>query len=447
MRRDACVHGSDEERALSMATRPKIVVVGAGFGGVAAAKRLAGCDVDVTLIDRRNYHLFQPLLYQVATADLSPADIAWPIRGLFADDRNIAVVLADVTGIDRSSREVLTDGGRYPYDFLILATGSSNAYFGHPEWEPHAPGLKRIIDATEIRKRLLLAFERAEIARDPAEQRRLLNFVVVGGGPTGVEMAGAIAELARVALARDFRRIDPRSARVVLVEASERLLAGFSPELADYARRCLEKIGVEVVLGQAVGAIDEAGIRVGETRLPTATVIWAAGVKVDGPGRWLGVETDRAGRLAVERDLSVPGHPHIFVVGDAAKVIWEGERLVPGLAPAAKQEGRYVADVIRARLARREAPAAFRYRHAGNLATIGRNTAIVDLNGWTLKGALAWWFWGLAHIYFLINTRAATLVLLQWFWAYLTRKKGARLITGLRPLVVAPSAESKTDPP
>ncbi len=426
-----------------MATKAKIIIVGAGFGGVAAAKRLAGHDADVTLIDRRNYHLFQPLLYQVATADLSPADIAWPIRGLFSRHRHIAVVLSEVTAIDPKAREVVAGDRRYPYDYLILATGSSNFYFDHPEWEPDAPGLKRIIDATEIRKRILLAFEQAEIATDAAEQRRLLNFVIVGGGPTGVEMAGAIAELAKVTLARDFRHIDPKSARIVLVEAGQRLLAGFATDLSDYARRCLEQLGVEMMLGQPVQAVDAAGVRIGEIFLPTATVIWAAGVKVEGPGQWLGVETDRGGRVAVAADLSVPQYPQVFVIGDAAKVLWEGERLVPGLAPAAKQQGRYVADAIRARIEHRAPPPPFRYRHVGSLATIGRNAAVVDFGRFKLKGWPAWWFWGLVHIYFLINARAASLVLVQWFWAYLTRKKGARLITGLRPLFGASEAKTK----
>ena len=421
-----------------MTKKTKVVIVGAGFGGIAVAKRLAGSDIEVTLIDRRNYHLFQPMLYQVATADLSPADIAWPIRGLFSGERNIAVVLSEVTATDKAAREVVAGGRRYPYDFLILATGSGNSYFNHPEWEPYAPGLKRIIDATEIRKRILLAFEQAEIASDATEQRRLLNFVMVGGGPTGVEMAGAMAELARVALARDFRHIDPKAARVVLVEAGERLLAGFAPDLSEYARRCLEKLGVEVQLGQPVQAVNEQGVQVGATFIPTATVIWAAGVKADGPGQWLGAETDRGGRVAVGPDLAVPGHPEIFVIGDAAKVIWEGERLVPGLAPAAKQGGRYVAEVIRARLENR-APPPFRYRHVGSLAMIGRNAAVADFGKLKLRGRLAWWFWGLVHIYLLINARAATLVLLEWAWAYLTRKKGARLITGLRPLFVEPA--------
>jgi NADH dehydrogenase len=414
--------------------RPRIVVVGAGFGGLTAAKKLARVDADITLIDRRNYHLFQPLLYQVATADLSPAEIAWPIRGIFSRDRNVTVVLGEVTGIDKAAREVITDAKRYPYDVLILATGSSNFYFGHDEWEPHAPGLKRIIDATELRKRILVAFERAEIADDPAEQRRQLNFIIVGGGPTGVEMAGAIAELARVALAKDFRRIDPKAARILLVEAGDRLLPALAPELSTYAHRALERLGVEVVLRHPVQDINTRGAKVGDDFIAAATIIWAAGVIVTGIGDWLGVETDRGGRVAIAPDLSVPGHPEIFVIGDAARVPWTGEQLVPGLAPAAKQEGAYVADVIRARIAKRPAPAPFRYRHVGNLATIGRNAAVVDLGWLRLKGWLGWWFWGLIHIYFLISVRAATLVMLQWFWTYLTRKKGARLVTGLRPL-------------
>jgi NADH:ubiquinone reductase (H+-translocating) len=414
--------------------RLRVLVVGAGFGGLAAAKRLARTDADVTVVDRRNYHLFQPLLYQVATADLSPAEIAWPIRGIFTNERNVSVVLGEVTAIDTAVRQVVTDAKRYPYDVLVLATGSSNAYFGHDEWEPHAPGLKRIIDATEIRKRILVAFERAEIIDDPAEQRRQLNFIIVGGGPTGVEMAGAIAELARVALAKDFRRIDPKAARILLVEAGDRLLPALDPDLSAYAHRALERLGVEVMLRQPVRDIDARGAQVGEAFIPAATVIWAAGVTVAGVGEWLGIETDRGGRVAVNPDLSVPGHPDIFVIGDAARVQWTDDQLVPGLAPAAKQQGAYVAGVIRARIEHRAAPPPFRYRHVGNLATIGRNAAVVDLGWLRLKGWIGWWFWGLVHIYFLISVRSAALVLLQWFWTYLTRKKGARLVTGLRPL-------------
>ncbi len=431
------------KRLITMNNKAKIIIVGAGFGGIAAAKRLAGYDAEVTIIDRRNYHLFQPLLYQVATADLSPADIAWPIRGLFTHDRNVAVALAEVIAIDVNAKEVVTGRRRYPYDYLVIATGSSNFYFNHPEWEPNAPGLKRIIDATEIRKRILLGFEQAETATDADEQRRFLNFVIVGGGPTGVEMAGAIAELAKVTLARDFRHMDPKSAHIALVEAGPQLLAGFPKELSDYARQSLEHLGVEVMLGQPVQTVDATGVRIGETFLPTATVIWAAGVKVEGPGQWLSVETDRGGRVAVAADLSVPQYPQVFVIGDAAKVIWEGEKLVPGLAPAAKQQGRYVADVIRARIENRSPLPPFRYRHVGSLATIGRNAAVVDFGRFKLKGWLAWWFWGLVHIYFLINARAASLVMVQWFWAYLTRKKGARLITGLRPLFKSSEVQKK----
>ena len=418
-------------------SRTRVVIIGGGFGGVAAAKHLAGCDAEVTLIDRRNYHLFQPLLYQVATADLSPAEVAWPIRSLFTRNPNVTTVLSEVTGIDRQARVVMAGGRRYSYDALVIATGADNFYFGHDDWKPFSPGLKGISDATEVRKRVLLAFELAEVADSSADQRRLLNFVVVGGGPTGVELAGAIAELARVTLVRDFRRINPRDARIVLVEAGERVLPGFAPELSDYARDCLQRLGVEIVLGSPVTAVNFDGIRQSGTFIPSATVVWAAGVKVNGPGTWLGIDTDRGGRIPVGPDLSVPGNRELFVIGDASRVAWSEDRIVPGLAPAAKQQGRYVAGVIRAKVEGREAPAPFRYRHAGSLATIGRNSAVADLGWLRLRGRAAWWFWGLIHIYFLINTRAATIVLLQWFWAYLTRKKGARLITGLRPPVVA----------
>lgn len=408
--------------------KPKIVIVGAGFAGLAAAKALAGSPAEVTIIDRHNYHLFQPLLYQVATADLSPADIAWPIRSILSRARNVSVVLGDVTGIDRSAREVKVGTQSYAYDSLILATGAQSFYFGKADWEPHAPGLKSITDATELRKRILLAFERAEAAEDEADRRRLLNFVVVGGGPTGVEMAGAIAELARVALASDFRRIDPRDARIVLVEGSDRLLGALPADLSNYAQAALTDLGVEVRTGQLVERIDEGGVVLGGEVIPTATVVWGAGVTVPHVGAWLGVETDRGGRVAVAEDLSLPGHPEIFVIGDAARVDWSDGRTVPGIAPAAKQQGRYVGAVIKARLRGGSVPA-FHYRHVGNLATIGRHRAVVDLGAVKLKGWLAWWFWGLIHIYFLIEVRSAALVLLQWFWTYLTRHKGARLIT------------------
>ena len=411
-----------------------MVIVGAGFGGLSAAKTLIGAPVDVTVIDKRNYHLFQPLLYQVATADLSPADVAWPIRGIFSRHRNISVILGTVGGIDLKKREVVTDQVRVPYDFLIVANGSHHSYFGNEQWEPHAPGLKRIIDATELRKRVLYAFECAEITHDASEQRRLMNFVIVGGGPTGVEMAGAIAELSRWALAKDFRRINSKDARIILVEAGDRLLRAFPPHLSDYAKKALEKLGVEVMLNARVEDIDECGVRLSDQEIKAATVIWGAGVVVRDAARWLSVETDRSGRIAVNPDLSLPGHPEIFVVGDAAKVLWKDGMDVPGIAPAAKQGGKYVAKLI-ARLAQgKERRAPFRYRHYGNLATIGRHSAVVDFGRIKLTGWLAWWLWGVAHIYFLIGVRQPLIVATQWFWSYLTFSKGARLITGLAPL-------------
>jgi NADH:ubiquinone reductase (H+-translocating) len=414
--------------------RPRVVIVGAGFGGLAAARRLADQPIDVTVIDQRNYHLFQPLLYQVATAALSPADVAWPIRSIFAKHSNIRVVLGKVKGIDLQKRKVKSDGLSLNYDHLVLATGSYHSYFGHDEWAMHAPGLKRIIDATEIRKRVLLAFELAEVGMSEEERRRQLTFVIVGGGPTGVEMAGAIAELARFTLARDFRNIDPGSARVILVEAADRLLRAFPPELSAYAKRELEHLGVEVLLNQRVEVRENDGAFIGDMLVPSATMIWAAGVAVPHLKNWLPVEADRTGRIPVGPDFSLPGYPEVFVIGDAAAVPWRDNLMVPGLAPAAKQGGRYVADVIRAAALGKEKPAPFRYRHQGNLATIGRHAAIADFGHVRLTGRLAWWLWGLAHIYFLIGVRAPVLVAAQWFWAYLTFGRGARLITGLAPL-------------
>lgn len=416
------------------ARRAHVVIVGAGFGGLAAAKRLAGQPVDVTIIDQRNYHLFQPLLYQVATAALSPADVAWPIRSIFAKSPNIRVVLGKVEGIDLEKREVKSARISLKYDHLILATGSYHSYFGHDEWAVHAPGLKRIIDATEIRKRILLAFELAEVGMSEEERRRQLTFVIVGGGPTGVEMAGAIAELARLTLARDFRNIDPGSARVILVEAADRLLRAFPHKLSAYAKRKLEQLGVEVQLDQRVEVRGDDGAFIGDTLIPSATVIWAAGVAVPNLKNWLPVEADRTGRIVVGPDLSLRGYPEVFVIGDAAAIAWKENLTVPGLAPAAKQGGRYVADVIRAAALGRDKPAPFNYRHRGNLATIGRHAAIADFGRVRLTGGFAWWLWGLAHIYFLIGVRAPMLVAAQWFWAYLTFGRGARLITGLAPL-------------
>ena len=422
------------EQIAAKSRSPRVVIVGAGFGGLAAAKRLAKKPVDVTIIDQRNYHLFQPLLYQVATAALSPADVAWPIRGIFARNPNIRVVLGKVKGVDLEQKVVRSDRIDLPYDYLILATGAYHSYFGHDEWAMNAPGLKRIIDATEIRKRILLAFELAEVGMSEAERRRQLTFVVIGGGPTGVEMVGAIAELARYTLARDFRNIDPSSARIILVEAADRLLRAFPEDLSAYAKRALERLGVEVLLNQTVEVRGEEGAFIGDMLIPCATMIWAAGVKVPHLKDWLPVEIDRTGRVPVEPDLSVKGHPEVFVIGDAAAVSWKDGLTVPGIAPAAKQEGRYAADIIAAAACGRQKPGPFRYRHQGNLATIGRQAAIVDFGRVKLTGRIAWWLWGFAHIYFLIGVRAPMIVAIQWFWAYLTFGRGARLITGLQPL-------------
>jgi len=353
---------------------PRVVVIGAGFGGLSAAQRLANAPFRVTIVDRHNYHLFAPLLYQVATAGLSPGDIASPIRGILRRQRNATVVLAKVSGIDTGHKEVLAECRRIPYDYLIVATGAEHAYFGH-DWAPYAPGLKTIDDATYLRRRILLAFERAEIEADPEERRRLLNFVVVGGGPTGVETAGAIAELARRALAADFRSIDPRCARIILLEAGSRLLAPFDPALSEAARRSLVELGVEVRLGAAVTDCDCSGLSIGDERLPTRTIVWAAGVKASPAAAWLGAACDRAGRVKVAPDLSVPGYADIFVIGDAAAAAGPDGKPLPGIAPVAKQQGRYVANVLTSRAACRIAPP-FRYRDFGSMATIGRKRAV-----------------------------------------------------------------------
>ncbi|HEX4871264.1 MAG TPA: NAD(P)/FAD-dependent oxidoreductase [Nevskiaceae bacterium] len=413
-------------------TRPRVVIVGAGFGGLSAARALAGAAVQVTVVDRRNFHLFQPLLYQVATAGLNPADIAWPIRSLLRDQANAEVVLGEVSGIERTAREVLlSDGRRLPYDYLVLATGATHNYFGHPEWEAVAPGLKRVDDATLIRRRVLLAFERAEASGDAETRRRQLSFVIIGGGPTGVEMAGAIAELARKALCRDFRHINPGDARIVLVEGGPRLLGSFPPALSDYAHRALTRMGVEVQLDRRVLACHEAGVETDAGPLPAATLIWAAGISASPAARWLVVAADRAGRVQVEDDLSVPGLPGVYAVGDTAALSIGGQP-VPGIAPAAKQAGEHAARQILRSLA--GAPSQpFRYRHHGNLATIGRHAAVIDFGRLRLRGGLAWLLWGLVHIYFLIGARNRLLVGGQWLFSYLTFGRGARLIAGSDP--------------
>jgi NADH dehydrogenase len=422
---------------------PRVVIVGAGFGGLTAAQALAKAPVEVTVIDRRNYHLFQPLLYQVATAGLSPAEIAWPIRGILRYQRNAAVQLSRVTGVDTTRREVLIGERRVGYDYLILATGARHAYFNHPEWERAAPGLKKMADATQIRERMLMAFEQAEAdACTPEERDRLLTFVIVGGGPTGVEMAGAIAELAKRALAADFRAIDPGTTRIVLIEAGPRLLPAFPEALSEKARRALERLGVEVRLGAPVTWCDEAGVRLGGEAIGARTIIWAAGVMASPAATWLGAERDRAGRVKVARDFSVPGHPEIFVIGDTAALTDAAGRVLPGLAPAAKQAGAYVASVIRARLAGKAPPAAFRYRDYGNLATIGRKAAVVDFGRVRLSGFVAWLLWSVAHIYFLIGLRNRMVVALTWLWSYITFQRGARLIIGGESDAVSPEAEA-----
>ena len=409
---------------------PRIVIIGAGFAGLTAAKELGRATARVTVIDRRNHHLFQPLLYQVATAGLSPADIATPIRAILRKQRNTTVVLGRVTGIDTTARAVELGERRIPYDTLVVATGARHAYFGHDEWEPFAPGLKKIDDATEIRRRILLAFETAENTKDMEEWRRLLTFVVIGAGPTGVELSGATAELARKALATDFRNIDPRATRVVLVEAGPRVLPTFPEQLSRAAQRALEKLGVEVRLGKAVTRCDAAGAIVGGDRIEARTILWAAGVAASPAARWLGAESDRAGRVKVAPDLTLPGQPEIFVLGDTAAAIDAEGRPLPGIAPVAKQQGLYAAHVIRARLRGKPPPPPFHYRHIGNLATIGRKAAVADFGFVRLSGRLAWLLWGLVHIYFLIGFRNRAAVMLDWLWAYVTYQSGARLITG-----------------
>jgi NADH dehydrogenase len=406
-----------------------VVIVGAGFGGLEAAYRLAGAPVSITLIDRRNHHLFQPLLYQVATASLATSEIAWPIRYLFRGRPDVTTLFATVTGIDAPGKRVLLeDGDALPYDTLVLATGARHAYFGHDEWEPFAPGLKTLEDATTLRRRILVAFERAERETDPQRRAALLTFVIIGAGPTGVELAGTIAELAQDTLPPDFRNIDTHKARVILIEAGPRVLAGFPDDLSEYAQRSLESLGVEVVLGQAVTECSADGVVYGGKQLEAKTLIWAAGVRASPAAEWLDAPADRAGRAQVLPDLTVSGHPDIFVIGDTAAIMDPDGKPVPGIAPAAKQQGRYVADSIRARL-RGVTPPPFRYSHAGSLAQIGKRKAVIDFGRIRLRGALAWWIWGIAHIYFLIGLRHRLTVAISWLWIYARDQRAARLIT------------------
>ncbi len=441
--KDAKVRSAIPPGAAGAAGR-RVVVVGAGFGGLAVARGLKGAGLQVTVVDKQNHHLFQPLLYQVATAALSPADIAAPIRTILKAQRNVQVVLDEVVAVDVGDRAVrLASGRSLTYDVLVLATGARHSYFGHDAWSAHAPGLKTIDDATRLRRTVLLAMEHAETFREARSALRdeYLTFVVIGGGPTGVEMAGAIAELTRHAAAMDFRYITPRCVRIILIEAGPRLLAALPEALGREAQRALETLGVEVRLESRVSGIEDAAVTVGGQRIEAATIVWAAGVKASDAGRWLGAATDRAGRVGVEADLTVPGHPEIFVIGDTAAAVDRRGRTIPAIAPAAKQQGAFVARTLRRGAEGARKPRAFRYRHFGSLATIGRHKAVIDLGWMRLTGGLGWWFWSTAHLYFLVGFRSRLLVGMTWLWNYLTFERGARLITGIDDGVASPAPD------
>lgn len=412
------------------ANRSHVVIVGAGFGGLAAARGLRSADVDVTLIDKRNHHLFQPLLYQVATAGLSPADIAAPIRSIVKDNPNTRVVLDRVYGVDTASKHViLGDGEPMAYDWLVIATGARHSYFGRDEWAPFAPGIKTIEDATAVRRKVLMALERAETETDPAKRQALLTFVIIGGGPTGVEMAGAVAELARQSVSKDFRSITPHCSRIILVQHAERLLPSFPETLSVKAKSAIEQLGVEVRLGERVESVTAEGVIVGNQFIAAATAIWAAGVQASRAAEWLGVTPDRSGRVEIGPALTLPGNDSVFVIGDTAACIDVKGNNLPGVAPVAKQQGQHVAKVIRASLRGRTVQP-FRYRNFGNLATIGRKRAVADFGLFRLSGYSAWVLWCVAHIWFLAGFRNRFVVGLHWLWNYLTFARGARLITG-----------------
>ena len=414
----------------SQSTPPHVVILGGGFGGLAAARGLAHSEARITLIDRRNHHLFQPLLYQVATAGLSAPSIAAPLRHILREQANVTVLLDEALDVELAQRRIRLAHGELTYDALIVATGATHAYFGHDAWEANAPGLKTLDDAFTIRRRVLLAFERAEREDDPAQRQAWLNLVVVGGGATGVELAGTLAEIARHTLPREFRRADPRKANVLLVEAGPRLLPAFDAALSEKARLQLQKLGVEVRLDTAVTAIDGGGVMLRDTPHAARTVLWAAGVAASPLGALLGAPVDRAGRVQVEPDLSLAGHPEVFVIGDLATVTQDGGKPVPGVAPAAKQMGRYVADRLKARWRGSPLERPFRYRDDGALATIGRMAAVAQFGRIKLSGVLAWWVWLLAHVTFLIGFRNRLVVLLDWAWSYWTYQRHARIVTG-----------------
>lgn len=411
-----------------MNSKPRVVIIGSGFGGLEAAKKLACKDVHVTVIDRTNYHLFQPLLYQVATAALSPADIAAPVRAVLSKCRNVEVILAEVQSVDVDAKRVKTADLDLDYDYLILATGARHSYFGHDEWEKLAPGLKSLEDAIELRRRILLAFEYAEKITDEAARRAALNFVIIGGGPTGVEMAGAIAEISRHTLAKDFRHINPSEARVILIEGEPRLLAAYPPDLSASARKQLEHLGVEVRTGARATNLTEEGVQVNGEFIPCRVKIWAAGNTASFVGKTLGVPVDRCGRVIVNDDLTIPGHPEVQVIGDLANFPHQTGQPLPGISPVAMQQGRRAARNVLAMIRGRK-PKRFRYWDKGTMATIGRHKAVSDLRFIHLSGLPAWLAWLFVHIVFLVGFRNRLLVLFQWAWAYLTFDKGARLIT------------------
>lgn len=409
-----------------MMARKRVVVVGGGFGGLWTVRALKSANVDITLIDRCNHHLFQPLLYQVATAGLAAPSIAAPLRHILRGQSNVEVLMGEVKKIDLAAHRACLDEQAFEYDYLVVASGATHAYFGHDDWARHAVGLKTLDDALAIRARILTAFERAELETDPQRRAAWLTFAIIGGGPTGVELAGTLAEIARHTLAPEFRRSNPRQARVLLIEAGERVLANFPPELSAKAAAQLQRLGVTIHTGRAVTGIGADHIELGEERIATNTTLWAAGVAASPLGRILGAPLDRAGRVLVQPDLSLPGHPEVLVIGDLASVATDGHA-VPGIAPAAKQMGAHAAKVIRASLAGR-ARASFRYRDYGNLATIGRRAAVVDMHGYRLSGTLAWCFWLAAHIFFLIGFRNRLVVLIDWAWAYFTYERSARIM-------------------
>src|SRR6266849_4488903 len=410
------------------AAMPRVVIVGAGFGGLHAARALRNAPVQVTVVDRNNHHLFQPLLYQVATGVLSPAEISAPIRSVLSKQKNAEVLLAEVTGVDVEAQRVLMHDESLPYDYLILATGAKDSYFGHNDWAAFAPGLKSIVQATAIRRRLLLAFEMAEKETDPQKRQALLTFVLVGAGPTGVEMAGAIGGLAHKTLVADFRHIDPREARIVLVEALPRILMPFDERLANKAHKALNRLGVEVRTNSPVEAIDGEGVIIAGERIADRTVIWTAGVAASLAGQWLGAETDRGGRVKVGSDATVPGHPTIFVLGDTASFTQDGKPL-PGVAQVAIQQGEYVASVIADRVAGKPHPQAFRYVDKGNMAVIGRFYGIVSIGKFRTAGLLGWFLWLVLHLMFLNGFRNRLVVAFQWLVYFTTFQRGARLIT------------------